>query len=156
VTVVPDTIPGLSAATVVRELERHGFGHRSSKNASAEDLALEVVELWRWDSKTLHSAIVVRQGDAVRLVSVPILAFRADERRSLDLTAAAYLGAIAQLSYTGAEPERARLWVRENIANPGAEATIGGAVFVIEAPETVPGEQYRLTIVAPGARPRRT
>lgn len=150
----PSTIPGLFAAAVIRELERHGFGHRSDRKASDGTTPLTFIELFRWDDRTLHAAAVVQRGDGVQLVSVPVIGFGPADRMSLEMSAAAYLGAIAQLSYQGAEPERARLWVKENIANPGAEVTIGDAVFVIEGPETDPGKQYRLTIVARGARPR--
>jgi len=149
----PIVLPGVSAAALLEDLERHGFVHHSETKGHVGTIPIVVIELWRWDDKTLHSAVLVRQGDGVRLVTVPIIAFGPTERDPLELAAGAYLGAIAKLEYTGAEPERARLWVKENVANPGAEVTIGDAVFVIEAPETMPGEQYRLTVAARGARP---
>jgi hypothetical protein len=152
---LPKVLPGISAAKVIADAERHGWRHKSTENGTADagKTPVEVVTMWRWDDQSLHSLTLVRQGDGVRMVSAPIVTFRRGERETRDMSAAAYLSAFAAIPYAGSSPELAVAWVKDNVDRPGASITFGDAFFEVDRDTTSPGAQYRLTIAATGARP---
>lgn len=149
----PIRLPGVSADEFITALERMGFHHKFDwQRTAAAATEVEPVELSRWDDDFFYNLVVVRDGPAIRLVTASLHAVRETKSAHADIVAGAYLASIATVDHLSPEPERVEAWVRANVAQPSATLLIGSTFFEIDAETTIPGQQYRLTIAAAGAR----
>jgi hypothetical protein len=135
----PSSIPGLRASDLNRSLEQQGFscsppslgGKGMTWACHASSGEIDYTILVEGQSTT-----AIRSVRAV--VTLPA--------GSSDVLAGMFLGSVAALSYVGAEPERARVWVRDHVSTGGRTA-IGAINFTSSG-----GPQKRtLDIVAPGS-----
>jgi hypothetical protein len=119
-------IPGLDVGEVTRGYVRLGFAC-----TEAEPLGDRLAWSCRKSALGLQYEIFLSGPSASQVEQVEGTFL--SEGRTNDTVAADFLGALAQLSYVGADPGRARSWVNSALPNVGsdlgAETTIGGVSF---------------------------
>ena len=141
----PDVIVGFVVANVTMNLERRGFRCEGPR---------QLQTLASWTCRGSQGAEVeflvdVLGASPTRVRSINASVIQSQAQPS-DAIAAEFLGFVATVPYTDAEPQRAREWVAANIARSDATMTIGTARFTLSKAQT--GRAHTLDIVAVGAR----
>jgi len=121
------TIPGLVAVDVYGNLEDKGFecdGRSGRAGGMLWDCKVETVSY-------SHTVSITGRGPtAVESVSATSLDYSGS---TPDGTARDFLAFVASIPYTGASPQAAANWVRQNVGQDGASTVYGGAVFTLRA-----------------------
>lgn len=116
-------IPGLIAADVYPNFEKIGFKvDKQIKN----DYTNILCTLSERNIKYTVSIDGCSPDDLIRVTASVLDNSGLNKKETED-----FFGYVATLQYKGAEPEKARQWVKDNINNDGAELTIGCTRFRI-------------------------
>lgn len=151
--VQPTRVPNASADSVIARLEGMGYHHKTpGKQTAAGGEIVRPVELYRWEDDVLESIVVVCEGDGIRLLTIGALPIGKVEPKLLDTRVGERFAEIAGIEVLTSDPVRAASWARANVAQPGASLTLGTVLLEVDPHLTMPGEDYRLTIAAIGAR----
>lgn len=123
------TITGLNPADVYLSLEDRGY--TTSKEHSLEGM------VWVSSSSDVSMSYTVTMGGksatSVDLLKAAVVAMNGDS-----IGAGRHMLAfVASVTYSGAEPQRAKDWVLEHFDEDGATTTIGAAKLTIMAPSNL-------------------
>lgn len=141
----PEVIAGLALVDITKNLEPRGF--RCEGPRQLQTMASWTCSGTQGADVEFRVDVIGASPTRVRSVNATVTQYQAQPS---DATAANFLGFIATLPYTDAEPQRARAWVEANIARRDATMTIGTARFSLSRART--GRAHSLDIVAVGAR----
>jgi len=117
------TIPSLVAADVYLNFENKGF--KIDKQIKNEYTSI----LCTLSERKIKYTVDIEGCSPTELIEITALVLDYSGNNLKETTA--FFGYVATLQYEGAEPEKARQWVRENIDKDGAEITIGSVKFNI-------------------------
>jgi len=116
-------IPGLIAADVYPNFEKIGFSiDKKIKNDHTSILCT-------LSEQAIKYTVSVDGCTPTELIKITALVL--DYTGSHQKEAKDFFGYVATLQYKGAEPEKAKQWIKDNINNHNAETTIGAVKFKI-------------------------
>jgi zinc ribbon protein len=146
-------IVGMTTVDIEGNLESRGFTCGAPKAAQAPDgAAMEIVDCLSADDGFVYDVSYASETSTrVRALTASITPATRTARSILDQSAAVFLGFIATLPYTDAQPSDAQNWVKNNVTKLGSNITIATAFFQIDPSPSDLGAR-RLNIVAVGAR----
>lgn len=131
-------IPGLNPVDIYVNLKQRGFTVKDSYNPGYSIHDCEQA----WPSVTFVASVGGPGSRAVDDIRATVMA---DGVQKTALAGRDFLALIASVPYTGANPDMAHQWVVDNFNRDSAIITIGGAVFVLKAPNPV----FRLLSIRP-------
>ena len=122
----PSNIPGLTPQDVYLNLENRGF-----KCSEPELMRPDNEVRWTCEKKEANGEYLVEinssDANSVRLVEAWVISY---DRARADALAQDFLGYVATTPYEGAQPEEAKVWVKQSVGSK-ASAEFGGVSYTL-------------------------
>src|SRR5215212_8670026 len=122
----PSNIPGLTPQDVYLSLENRGFTCSEPELMQPEDEVRWTCERQGTKGRYLVE-ISSKDANSVRLLKAWVISH---ERARADALAGDFLGYVATVPYEGAQPEKAKAWVEQNVGSK-ASAEFGGVSYTL-------------------------
>jgi hypothetical protein len=122
----PSNIPGLTPQDVYLDLENRGFKCSEPELMQPEDEVRWTCER-QGDKGRYLVEINSKDANSVRLLKAWVISH---ERARADALAGDFLGYVATVPYEGAQPEKAKAWVEQNVGSK-ASAKFGGVSYTL-------------------------
>jgi hypothetical protein len=122
----PSNIPGLTPQDVYLDLENREFTCSEPELMQPEDEVRWTCERQGTKGRYLVE-ISSKDANSVRLIKAWVISH---ERARADALAGDFLGYVATVPYEGAQPEKAKAWVEQNVGSK-ASAKFGGVSYTL-------------------------
>jgi hypothetical protein len=122
----PSNIPGLTPQDVYLDLENREFTCSEPELMQPEDEVRWTCERQGTKGRYLVE-ISSKDANSVRLIKAWVISH---ERARADALAGDFLGYVATVPYEGAQPEKAKAWVEQNVGSK-ASAEFGGVSYTL-------------------------